>query len=119
MTPDRATAAINVALTDLNEDHALRMVLQSRDDLRANPDARAAWCHRSAEAHGLNLDALLRAVIGREFGDDPPTWTIADPLPDDWMPADPFRTDDQVRNQTPKWLARCRIYIAERVLQTA
>lgn len=119
MTPDRATAAIDAAIARGSEDHAIRMVLQSRDDLRANSDARPAWSHRSTEARSLRLDALLRAVIEREFDDDPPAWTVTDPLPRDWLPEDPFRTDDQVRRQTPDWLARHRIFIADRALQTA
>jgi len=119
MAPDRATAAIDTALATGEEDYAIRMVLQSRDDLRANPDARPAWSYRTTTASSHTLDALLRAVIEQEFADDPPAWTAADPLPEDWLPEDPFRSSDQVRSQTPQWLARHRIFIADRALQTA
>src|SRR5690242_10957494 len=51
MTPDNAIDAVNRALSDGDEDFALRMILQARDDLRTSADeaaeVRAAWDRRA------------------------------------------------------------------------
>ncbi|HIW29859.1 MAG TPA: helix-turn-helix transcriptional regulator [Candidatus Luteococcus avicola] len=121
MAPDQTVAAVNRALDEKDEDFALRMVLQARDDIRREadePSVRTAWAQRSLRIADERFDVLFRALAGREFGDSRPSWTLAEPLPQEWVIADPFRDDESTRAQTPPWLARLGIYIAERGLVT-
>jgi transcriptional regulator with XRE-family HTH domain len=123
LTPDTTAEAVNRALAESDEDFAIRLVLQSRDDLLASADEsselRWAWGRRSQQIEDDRFDTLYRAIIAHEFGEPVPAWAADAQLAKDWVVEDPFRTPEQIRAQTPAWLARARIYITERGLATA
>lgn len=123
MTPDDAVDAVNKALADEDEDFALRMILQARDDLRRggrdSDDVRRAWAHRARTIHDDRFDTLFRAIAAHELKERVPTWATDASLAEDWVVPDPFRDDETVRRLTPDWLARAHIFIAERGLVTA
>jgi transcriptional regulator with XRE-family HTH domain len=123
MTPDTAADAVNRALSERDEDFALRMILQARDDVRAfiheSARARPAWDRRAKHIEDDRFDTLFRAIIAHEFGERVPAWAADAQLADDWILDDPFRSTGVIRAQTPEWLARAHIYIAERGLATA
>ena len=122
MTPEDAADAVNRALGDGDEDFALRMILQARDDLRASagdPDIRRVWERRAGRIADGRFDTLLRAVVAHELGERAPEWASGARLEEEWILIDPFRDADTIRAQTPDWLGRARIYIAERGLATA
>lgn len=122
-TPDGTARAVNRALGEGDEDFALRLVLQARDDLSdpAHSDAlvRRVWRQRGRPIKDARFDVLLRAVVAHELKDDAPDWALDARLEGDWVVPDPFRDDAEVRAQTPGWLARTGIFIAERGLVTA
>jgi transcriptional regulator with XRE-family HTH domain len=123
MTPDSAIDAVNRALSDGDQDFALRMILQARDDLRASSVETAeigpAWSGRAKRIEDERFDTLFRAIIAHEFGERVPSWAADAELAEDWIFEDPFRSAEAIRAQTPEWLARAHIYIAERGLMTA
>ncbi|MGB7963190.1 MAG: helix-turn-helix transcriptional regulator [Propionicimonas sp.] len=123
MTPEDAAEAANRALADGDEDFALRMILQARDDLRANAiepgEMRRVWERRARRIADDRFDTLFRVIVAHEFGEDAPEWASGARLEKEWIVIDPFRDADTVRAQTPDWLGRARIFIAERVLATA
>lgn len=123
MTPNSTAAAVNRALAAGDEDFALRMILQARDDLRLAvaeaPSVVHVWSHRTVRIEDARFDALFRAVIAHELGAQSPEWTRCSRLAPEWVLPDPFRDEAQVRQQTPEWLARAGIFIAERGLATA
>ena len=123
MTPDDAAEAVNRALAEGDGDFALRMILQARDDLRAGgiePDElRRVWERRARLIENVRFDILFRVIVAHEFGEHVPAWAADAHLDDDWIVPDPFRDADTIRALTPAWLARARIFIAERGLVTA
>ncbi|MPZ62783.1 MAG: hypothetical protein GEU93_16115 [Propionibacteriales bacterium] len=123
MTPDDAADAVNRALAEGDEDFAIRMILQARDDLRASTnessEVRPAWDRRAKHIDDDRFDTLFRAIIAHEFGEQVPAWAADAQLAEDWVVEDPFRSPEAIRAQTPRWLARAHIYIAERGLTTA
>lgn len=123
MTPDSTAEAVNHSLTEGDEDFALRLVLQARDDLRSGTlepsEIRAIWSHRSRRIAEDRFDTLLRAVVAHELAENAPAWALDAALDSDWVLPDPFRDETRIRAMTPDWLARSRIYIAERGLVTA
>ena len=58
-------------------------------------------------------------IVAHEFGRHAPAWATGAHLDDAWIVHDPFRDADTIRALTPDWLARARIFIAERGLVTA
>lgn len=121
LTPDQTVDAVDRALSEQDEDFALRMILQARDDIRRaahEPAVRAAWSHRSQQITDERFDSLFKAVVAHEFAEDGPAWTETRPLERDWVVVDPFRDEVTIRAQTPPWLARLGIFIAERGLVT-
>ena len=123
MTPDDAAEAVNRALAEGDDDFALRMILQARDDLRSgaveSDDIRRVWKHRARQIENERFDTLFRAIVAHEFGERVPGWAADARLDAEWIVPDPFRDADTIRAQTPAWLARAHIYIAERGLVTA
>ena len=123
MTADTAIEAVNRALSEGDEDFALRMILQARDDFRAAADEanelRSAWDRRAKRVEDERFDTLFRAIIAHEFGERVPAWAADAQLAEEWVFDDPFRSPDAIRAQTPEWLAHARIFIAERGLETA
>lgn len=123
LTPDTTAAAVDRTLNAGEEDFALRLVLQARDDLRGGTnqpaDLRQAWAHRTRRITDERFDNLLRAIIAHELGDEAPEWAKDARLDRDWVVADPFHDEDTIRAQTPDWLAHARIFITQRGLVTA
>src|SRR5665647_340727 len=123
MTPDDAADAVNRALVEGDGDFALRMILQARDDLRAGgieaDELRRVWEHRARSIEDDRFDTLFRVIVAHELGEHVPAWAADAHLDDDWIVPDPFRNADTIRALTPDWLARARIFIAERGLVTA
>lgn len=123
MTPDDAAEAVDRALADGDEDFALRMILQARDDLRANgagsEDMRRVWERRVRRIEDERFDTLLRVIVAHEFAEQAPAWAAGARLEEDWILTDPFRDAATIRALTPDWLARARIFIPERGLVTA
>ncbi|MBK9695991.1 MAG: helix-turn-helix transcriptional regulator [Propionibacteriaceae bacterium] len=121
-TPDATAAAVDQTLNAGDEDFALRLVLQARDDVRGGAtqpaDLRQVWAHRARRITDERFDTLLRAIIAHELGDEAPAWAKDARLDRDWVVADPFRDEDSIRAQTPDWLAHARIFIAQRGLVT-
>lgn len=123
MTPDATADVVNQSLKEGDETWALRMILQARDDLRLAeaeaPGALPAWRTRAKTIKDERFDVLFRAIIGEEFGETAPEWTANAKLAREWTMADPFRDEATIKLQTPEWLAKAGIYIAERGLATA
>lgn len=123
MTPDETAEVVNRSLKEGNETWALRMILQARDDLRLAeteaPEVLPAWRTRANAIKDDRFDVLFRAIIAKEFGEAVPEWTANAKLDDEWIMQDPFRDEATIKRQTPEWLAKARIYIAERGLATA
>ena len=123
MTPDDAAEAVNRALAEGDEDFALRMILQERDDLRAGgieaDELRRVWDRRARLIKDDRFDTLFRVIVAHELGEHVPAWAAAAHLDDDWIVPDPFRDAGTIRALTPDWLARAHIFIAERGLVTA
>ncbi len=123
LTPDTTAAAVDRTLNSGDEDFALRLVLQARDDLRGGTlepaDLQRVWAHRAHRITDERFDTLLRAIIAHEFGDEAPAWAKDARLDRDWVVADPFRDEDSIRAQTPDWLAHARIFITQHGLVTA
>lgn len=123
MTPDETADIVNKSLKEGRETWALRMILQARDDLRLAateaPQVRDAWRTRAKAIKDERFDVLFRTIIAEEFGETIPEWTANAKLADEWVLPDPFRDEATIKRQTPEWLAKARIYIAERGLATA
>lgn len=123
LTCDEAAAAVNRALAEGDEDFALRMILQARDDLRAGAidadELRRIWEHRVRRIEDERFDTLFRVIVAHEFGAAAPEWAANACLDEEWIIPDPFRDTDAIKAQTPHWLASARIFIAERGLVTA
>ena len=123
MTPDTAADVVNRALARRDENFALQMILQARDHFRAaaleSDEVWRLWERRARLIDDVRFDTLFRAIIARASGEDAPAWAADARLDDEWFFPDPFGDDDSIRAQTPDWLARAHIYIAERDLATA
>ena len=129
LTPNLTASLVNEALGTGQEVRALRLILQARDDVcfALGPNASAttvgslvgAWQRRHLTIRDERFDVLLRAVVAHALGEQAPAWTVGARLEWDWVVSDPFRDEAQVRAQTPAWLAKARVYIAERGLTTA
>lgn len=126
MTPRATTEAIRAELAGHDEVWALRMALQGRDHLRELLDgglgAVAAWQARPGTTGSQAWDRLFAAVVAHEFetrGQPAPTWTLTESTSEPWILPNPFFTAEQIREQTPSWLARRGVFITERDLTTA
>ena len=67
-------------------------------------------------------DTLFAAIVEHEFtaaGRPAPSWSHAEPLDEEWIPAKGRLDDSQVRKETPNWLAAKNILLAESALAVA
>lgn len=108
-----------------DEDWTYALALEMRDRLHDvllnHKDLAPAW-----EAQPPPIEtrwkALTAAFVGREFSEAglaPPRWTAAEPLDSEWVLDTPRLTEDEIKQQTPAWLAERNIFIAAKDLATA
>lgn len=120
-----AAEALDRALRQGDEDWTYAMALEVRDRLRdvlaRHRDLAAAW-----EAQPAGLEdrwlALASAFVAEEFraaGLEAPRWTHSARLDLAWVLDTPRLTEDEIRRQTPEWLAERNIFIAAKDLVTA
>jgi transcriptional regulator with XRE-family HTH domain len=120
-----AVASLRKAVDAGDEDWTYALALEvrdrARDILRRRRDLAAAW-----EAQPPPLDsrwqALTAALVSHEFteaGIQAPAWTEPPLLDQEWVLDSPRLTAEDIRRQTPGWLAERNIYIAEKDLSTA
>jgi len=127
MTPDHTADHIDEALAAGDEGWAFKLVMQARDHLaemlRSGEKASDAWLVRSHQIADPRYDALLAAVIEREFDQADrqprPEWTKAPSLDVAWIHPNARWGEEWTRQHTPDWLAKRGIYIADRDLMTA
>lgn len=100
---------------------ALEIRDRLHDVLRAHVELAAAWEAQPAPIDD-RWDTLTAAFVGHEFreaGLAPPRWTETEPLESAWVLDTPRLTDEQIKAQTPAWLAERNIFIAAKDLVTA
>lgn len=129
MTPPLTARVMREALERGGEIWAFKMAVQARDDVHElldssdAPPAVDAWDARPGSTGREEWDTLLAALIEHEFvdrGRRPPGWTAEYPQASaDWLLENPFFDENEIREQTPEWLARRRIFVSERDLTTA
>ncbi|MXG92076.1 helix-turn-helix domain-containing protein [Nocardioides flavescens] len=120
-----AAAALRRATKRGDDDWTWAIALEVRDRLRDvlehRRDLAAAW-EAQPPAVDDHWDALIAAFVDHEFsqaGLPAPKWTARHSLEQPWVLDTPRLTDDQVRAQTPEWLAERNIFVATKDLVTA
>lgn len=107
-----ALAAIHGIAADL------RIVLRSARDLADAWDAEPPMFVWSGHRTTRPWDTMLSAFVAHEFeryGDTPPAWSTSSAydLDTDWYPAEAsVEEQEELRQSTPSWLARRRLYPA-------
>lgn len=107
-----------------DEDWTYALALEVRDRLHdilsRHRELAPAW-----EAQPATLDTrwqtLTAAFVGREFdeaGLPAPRWTFTEPLDVEWVLDTPRLSEDEIKRQTPEWLAERNIFIAAKDLAT-
>ena len=126
MTPQLASKSIASALDEGDELWAYKMSLQARDHLRellaTMPSLSGAWEAAPGTTGRIEWDVLLGALAAHEFelnGEESPRWTRHLELDHEWLLASPLLDDDEVRSETPQWLAQRGVFVSERDLVTA
>lgn len=92
-----------------------------RDILRHRRSLAAAWEAQPPSNVGDRWRTLLAAFVGHEFVDaglPPPKWTATPRLASPWVLDTPRLNQDEIKRQTPHWLAERNIFIAEKDLVT-
>jgi transcriptional regulator with XRE-family HTH domain len=120
-----AVLSIGAAHTKGDDDwtYALSLELRDRlrDILRNHTELAEAWEAQPPEIE-THWKALTAAFVSREFheaGLPAPKWTQKPRLASEWILDTPRLSDDQIKEQTPRWLAERNIFIAEKDLITA
>ena len=121
-----AAEAIQDALDRGEADWAFALALEVRDRIQDSstfrPELLAVW-EANISMRDNRWRTLLAAIISRSFeegGRMPPRWTTTEATAEDWYPVESLRySKDEVREQTPQWLAKRRIFIADRDMATA
>lgn len=124
MTARDAREAATRELRNGDEDFALRLILQARDDLRrlADPDDIAEWAVTPLPIADPRFDAFLGAVAARglaEHGLPAPGWARTEPLPEPWYPAQLASLRRRADREAPEDLRRLGIMLTENDLLTA
>ncbi|HEY5979757.1 MAG TPA: helix-turn-helix transcriptional regulator [Microlunatus sp.] len=126
LTPMGAVRAIRDAVGSGDRMWGLRLILQCRDHGRAaladpGHSAVAAWTVDPGSTGADDLDALLAAVIGHEFGAAgrvAPDWAASTGPDGPWLFPSPFFTTEEIEDATPPWLRDRGVLIAARDLVT-
>lgn len=107
------------------EDWAYALCLEARDRLRdilrRHPSSAAAWEAQPPTSLGERWKTLLAAFVSHEFidaGFPAPKWTQTARLEAEWVLDTPRLSDDEIKGQTPDWLAERNIFIAKKDLTT-
>lgn len=126
MTSLQASRAISSAIAEGDELWAYKMSLQARDHLHeilaTDQDLSGAWEAAPGSTGQIEWDVFLGALTAHAFevaGEEPPRWTRGLELDHEWLLASPLLDDDEVRRETPRWLARRGVFVSERDLVTA
>lgn len=124
MTARDAREAATRALRNGDEDFALRLILQARDDLRglSEPDDIAEWAVTPLPIPDPRFDALLGAIAARglaEHGMATPDWARVEPLPQPWYPAKLASLRRRADRDAPEDMRRLGIMLTENDLITA
>lgn len=127
MSAPATAGALSEQLGAADRDWTWRMLLQGRDHLRLMLETQddeliGAWEAAPSSTGSIPFDALLAALARHEFetsGLAAPEWTLADPLPEPWIPEHPFLSPERAIAKTPGWLRELNIYVPERDLVTA
>lgn len=121
-----AIDSIRRAASKGNDDWAYALSLEARDRLRDILKRRqtlaAAWEAQPPSTVEERWRALVAAFISHEFleaGLPIPRWAAATPrLSSEWVLDTPRLSEDEIKRQTPEWLAERNIFIAEKDLVT-
>lgn len=92
-----------------------------RDILRNRRSLAAAWEAQPPSNVGDRWKTLLAAFVSHEFVDaglPSPKWTATPRLASAWVLDTPRLNQDEIKRQTPHWLAERNIFIAEKDLVT-
>lgn len=126
MTAPLAAAAIADALAERDEVWAFKLALQARDHLRellsADVGLAGAWEAIPESTGSDEWDLFLAALVDHEFeyaGLPAPAWTDQPPLAAPWTLDSPRMSAEQIRDRTPEWLAKRRIFVNPHDLKTA
>jgi len=124
MTARDAREAAVRELRNGDEDFAMRLILQARDDLRrlTEPDDIQEWATTPLPIPDPRFDALLGAIAARglaEHGLPAPAWTRTQPLPEPWYPARLPSQRARADREAPDDLRRLGIMLTENDLITA
>jgi len=107
------------------DDWTYTLSLEARDRLREilrhrRPLA-ASWEAQPPSKIGDRWKTLLAAFVSHEFVDaglPSPKWTATPRLASGWVLDTPRLNEDEIKRQTPHWLAERNIFIAEKDLVT-
>lgn len=107
-----------------DEDFAMRLILQARDDLLrlTDDDDIDEWAVTPLPIPDPRFDALLGAVATRalaEKGRPAPAWARTEPLPQPWYPARLPSLRRRADREAPEDLRRLGIMLTENDLTTA
>lgn len=92
-----------------------------RDTLRRHRSLAATWEVQPPSTVANRWRTLVAAFVSQEFvgaGLAAPPWTERPKLATEWVLDTPRLSEDEIRRQTPDWLAERNIFIAEKDLAT-
>ena len=120
-----AIDSIRRAASKGDDDWTYALALEARDRLRdilrhRKPLA-GAWEAQPPSTVENRWKTLVAAFVNHEFleaGLPAPRWAAAPRLTSEWILDTPRLSDDEVKGQTPGWLAERNIFIAEKDLVT-
>lgn len=108
-----------------DDDWTYALCLEARDRLREvlrrHPSLTAAWEAQPPSDDENRWRVLLAAFVSHEFhqtGVPAPRWTESLTLATEWVLDTPRLSTDQIKQQTPTWLAERNIFVAEKDLVT-
>ncbi len=120
-----AIDSIRRAASKGDDDWTYALCLEARDRLRdilrRRKSLAAAWEAQPPSTVEDRWKTLVAALVSHEFveaGLPAPRWAAAVKLNREWVLDTPRLSDDEIRLQTPEWLAERNIFIAEKDLVT-
>lgn len=120
-----AINSIRRAASQGDDDWTYALALEARDRLRDILERReslaAAWEAQPPSNLDVRWKTLLAAFVSHEFdeaGLPIPRWASTARLDHEWVLDTPRLSDDEIKRQTPEWLAERNIFIAEKDLVT-